>query len=74
MENKETFGAGLAKQIPINEVYTDLAKPAISTIGQTLQGATRVALAPISALIWGYDKNRGIFGCSDSRVFCKTQN
>ena len=56
MENKETFGAELAKQIPIGELYNDLAKPSLSTIGQTLQGATRVALAPISAVIWGYDK------------------
>lgn len=56
MDTKESFGAELAKQIPINEVYSDLAKPTISTLGKTLQGATRIALAPLSALIWGYDK------------------
>ena len=71
MENKETFGAGLAKQIPINEVYTDLAKPAISTIGQTLQGATRVALAPISALIWGYDKIAAYLDVAIPEYFAK---
>lgn len=71
MENKETFSAELAKQIPINEVYTDLAKPAISTIGKTLQGATRVALAPISALIWGYDKIAAYLDVAIPEYFAK---
>lgn len=56
MDTKETFGAELAKQIPIKEIYMDLAHPALSAVGQALQGATRVALAPVTALVWGYDK------------------
>lgn len=71
MENKETFAAEIAKQIPINEVYTDLAKPTISTIGQTLQGATRVALAPISAVIWGYDKIAAYLDVAIPEYFAK---
>ena len=53
---KETFGGEIAKQLPVKDIYTDLAHPTLSTIGQTLQGATRIALAPVTALIWGYDK------------------
>lgn len=56
MGEKETFGAEIAKQIPVKEIYQDLFQPTLSTLGKTLQGATRVALAPISAMIWGYDK------------------
>lgn len=56
MDTKETFTAEIAKQVPIKEVYNDLLHPALSTVGQALQGATRVALAPISVLVWGYDK------------------
>ena len=55
-DKKETFGGEIAKNLPVKEIYNDVAHPALSTLGQTLQGATRVALAPISALIWGYDK------------------
>ena len=58
-DKKETFGGELGKNLPIKEIYNDVAHPALSTIGQTLQGATRVALAPISAMIWGYDKIAG---------------
>ena len=56
MGEKETFGGEIAKQIPVKEIYQDLFQPTLSTLGKTLQGATRVALAPISAMIWGYDK------------------
>lgn len=56
MNDKETFGAELAKQLPVKEIYSDLAHPTLSTIGQALQGVTRVALAPVTALVWGYDK------------------
>ncbi len=57
LENKkESFGAELAKQLPVKEIYDDLLHPALSTVGQSLQGATRVALSPITALVWGYDK------------------
>lgn len=56
MNNKESFGSEIAKQLPIKEAYNDLVQPTLSTVGKALQGVTRVALAPISALVWGYDK------------------
>ena len=56
MEKKETFGAELAKQLPIKEIYNDVAHPALSTVGEGIKGAVRIALAPISAMVWGYDK------------------
>lgn len=33
-----------------------MAHPVLSTVGQGLQGVTKLALAPISAMVWGYDK------------------
>lgn len=71
MDTKETFGAELAKQLPVSEIYNDLAKPTISTIGQTLQGATRVALAPLSAMIWGYDKIAAYLDVAIPEYFAK---
>ena len=59
MCNKETFLGEVAKQLPVKEIYNDVAHPALSTVGITLQGATKVALAPISAMVWGYDKIAG---------------
>ena len=56
MDKKETFGGEIAKQLPVKDIYNDLAHPALSTVGQGLQGVTKLALAPISALVWGYDK------------------
>jgi hypothetical protein len=43
---------GVLKAVP---VYQDLAQGAVREIGTALQGAVRVALAPVSALVWGYD-------------------
>lgn len=56
MDKKETFTGEIAKQLPVKDIYNDLAHPALSTVGQGLQGVTKLALAPISALVWGYDK------------------
>lgn len=56
MNEKETFTGEIAKQLPVKDIYNDLAHPALSTVGQGLQGVTKLALAPISALVWGYDK------------------
>lgn len=56
MNKKESFGGELAKQLPVENIYNDLAHPALSTVGQGLQGITKLALTPISALVWGYDK------------------
>lgn len=53
---KETFSAEIAKQLPIKDIYNDIAQPALSEIGKALQGVTRVALSPITAMVWGYDK------------------
>lgn len=47
---------GVAKAIPI---YDDVVQPAAKEIGkglQTIAKTVHVALAPVSALIWGYDQ------------------
>lgn len=47
---------GVAKAIP---VYQDVVQPAAQELGKALQTVTKlvhVALAPASALIWGYDE------------------
>ncbi|WP_061309917.1 DUF4393 domain-containing protein [Clostridium botulinum] len=47
---------GIVEAVPI---YEDLAQPAVKEIGiglQTIAKTIHIALAPISALIWGYDK------------------
>ena len=54
--DKESFGGELAKQIPVKAVYDDVTHPALSEVGKALQGVTRVALSPISAMVWGFDK------------------
>ena len=51
----EDWKVALAKQVPLKEVYNDLAQPVLSELGRQLQGATRLALSPVSALVWGYD-------------------
>jgi hypothetical protein len=48
--------SGVAKAIP---VYQDVAQPAAQEIGKALQTVAKsvhIALAPISALVWGYDQ------------------
>lgn len=48
--------AGLVKAIPI---YEDAVQPAAKQVGKALETVTKavnVALAPVSLLIWGYDK------------------
>lgn len=62
-ENKETnvkstidAVTGLVKAIP---VYDDAVKPAAKEIGKSLETVTKtvnIALAPIKALVWGYEK------------------
>lgn len=47
---------GVAKAIP---VYQDLAQPAVQEVGkglQTIAKTVHIALAPVSALVWGYDQ------------------
>lgn len=36
MDKKETFGGEIAKQLPVKDIYNDLAHPALSTVGQGL--------------------------------------
>lgn len=55
---KETVEAvtGLVQAIPI---YQDLAQPAVKQVGKALETvgkAINVALAPVGALVWGYEK------------------
>ena len=48
--------AGVAKAVP---VYQDLAQPAAQEIGKALQTVAKtvhIALAPVSAMVWGYDQ------------------
>jgi hypothetical protein len=50
---KELIKEGKALVRPI---YEDLAQPAVREIGLALGGVVRVALAPVSAMVWGYDR------------------
>lgn len=56
VSDKESFLGEVGKKIPIDKVYDDVFHPALSEVGHTLQGAVKVSLAPISAIVWGYDK------------------
>ncbi|QQT61008.1 DUF4393 domain-containing protein [Sphingobacterium multivorum] len=38
------------------DVYQDVAKPALSEVGKTAGGLTRVLLAPLNGIVWGFDK------------------
>lgn len=71
MKEKKSVGVELVNQLPIKEVYNDLAHPVLSTVGKTLQGATRVALAPVTALIWGYDKIASYLDVAIPEYFAK---
>lgn len=49
---------GVAKAIPI---YQDIAQPAAQEVGKALQTVAKtvhIVLAPVSALVWGYDQIR----------------
>lgn len=45
---------GLSKKVP--PIYDDLLKPSTQLLGKGLAGLIKVALTPISATVWGYDK------------------
>ncbi len=48
--------AGVAKAVP---VYQDVVQPAAQEVGKALQTIAKtvhIALAPVSALVWGYDQ------------------
>ncbi len=56
MSKKETFWGEVGKKVPMDKVYDDVLHPALSEVGHALQGTVRVCLAPISAMVWSYDK------------------
>ena len=43
MDKKETFGGEIAKQLPIKDIYNDLARPTVSTVGQEMCIRDRVS-------------------------------
>ena len=54
---------GLAKAIP---VYQDTLQPAAKQVGQSLETITKtvnIALAPIKALVWGYEQIETFITC-----------
>lgn len=62
---------GLVKAIP---VYEDAVQPAAKQVGKALETVTKavnVALAPVSLLVWGYDKIQGFI---DNSVAKKLEN
>jgi len=62
---------GLAKAVP---VYEDAVQPAAKEIGKalgTIAKTVNVALAPVSALVWGYDQIKDFV---DNKVSEKLQN
>jgi hypothetical protein len=56
MTVKESLGGEIGKQVPVKAIYDDVAHPALSEVGKALQGVTKMALSPISAMVWGFDK------------------
>jgi hypothetical protein len=71
MNEKENFCGELAKNLPIKAIYDDLAHPVLSTVGQTLQGVTKIALAPITGMVWGYDKIAAYLDTAIPEYFAK---
>lgn len=62
---------GLAKVVPI---YDDLVQPAAKELGKglaTIAKAVNVALAPVSGLVWGYEKCKDFV---ENKVASKLQN
>ncbi|MCF5512211.1 DUF4393 domain-containing protein, partial [Pseudomonas sp. PA-3-6H] len=58
---KETIDAvkGLVEAVPI---YQDLAQPAVKQVGKALETVAKtinIALAPVGALVWGYEQCQG---------------
>lgn len=60
-----------AESLPIKEVYNDLLHPPLSEIGKGLQGAVKLALAPISGLVWGYEKIGNYLNTAITEYFTK---
>lgn len=71
MCKKESALAELAKQIPVKDIYDDLCHPALSEVGKGLQGVTKLALSPISGMVWCYDKIAGYLDVAIPEYFEK---
>lgn len=50
------IGVELAKKIPVEDIYKDGLQPAVAELGVGLGKVVKMALAPVTALAWGYDK------------------
>jgi len=61
---------GLVKAVP---VYQDLVQPTAKEIGVGLQNTVYLALAPISGLVWGFDKIKIFVGTSVAKRLEKIQ-
>ena len=46
----------MGKETLLVDIYNDAAHPALSEVGKAIQGLTRIALAPITGMVWGYEK------------------
>lgn len=60
IEGAINAATGLLKEVPI---YQDALQPAAKEVGVallTMAKTVNVALAPISALVWGYDKSKNL--------------
>lgn len=71
MSKRESGPAELAKQVPIKEVYTDLLHPAFSEAGKGLEGVVRLALAPISGMVWCYEQISNYLNVAIPEYFAK---
>ena len=47
--SKETLPAEIAKQIPIKDIYDDVAHPALSEVGKAIQSLNRIKVFPLSS-------------------------
>lgn len=46
----------MGRETLLADIYNDAAHPALSEVGKAIQGLTRIALAPITGMVWGYEK------------------
>jgi hypothetical protein len=69
--SEDSFLKETAKQLPIKEAYDDLFNPALSEAGKGLQGIVKVALTPVSALVWGYEKIASYLNIAIPEFFSK---
>ena len=56
MSIEDDFVAEATRQEVITKIYDDVFHPAASVVGDKLKGATKIALSPLSVMIWSYDQ------------------